>query len=62
MVICPICGVGSNLVPSYSEGKTTAVVQRMSYCGHIVNLCGQVLVIHGWPKPREGGIAPYMEG
>jgi len=37
IVICPICGVGSNLWPDYLSSKGTAVIQRMTYCGHRVD-------------------------
>ena len=32
--ICRICGVGSNIYPSYDEGEGAAVIHRLSYCGH----------------------------
>lgn len=37
MVICPICGVESNLWPDYLCSKGTAVIQRLSYCGHRID-------------------------
>ena len=36
LVKCPICGVVSNLYPAYKEEGGTAVVQRLTYCGHRV--------------------------
>ncbi len=36
--VCPICGVASNLYPDYTASKGTAVIQRFSYCDHVVDL------------------------
>ena len=37
MIICPVCGVGSNPWADYLSSKGTAVMQRLSYCGHRID-------------------------
>jgi len=37
MIICPVCGVGSNPWPDYLSSKGTAVIQRLSFCGHRID-------------------------
>lgn len=44
MIICPTCGVGSDPWPDYLDSKGTAVIQRLSYCGHQVG-GGAVVVV-----------------
>ncbi len=37
MISCPDCGVSSNPWPDYLSGKGTAVIQRLTYCGHRID-------------------------
>ncbi len=49
-VICPICGVGSNIYPCYCDGEDTAVVHRLTYCGHRLSGNLFVLALPGIPE------------
>ncbi len=37
MISCPVCGVSSNPWPDYLSSKGTAVIRRLSYCGHRID-------------------------
>ena len=47
--ICPVCGVSSNPYPCFNEGKGTAVLHRMTYCGHLLEGNPFVVALPGIP-------------
>lgn len=62
LVVCPSCGVGSNLIPDYLSGKGTAVQQRLSYCGHCADFDGIVVSpIVLWSYPNGLACIKYQD-